>query len=184
MIQLGQSHVIQKKGKYVNIGTRATVKIMIANIPILQKIARFISVEISAEVVNVESGTEKCVGTGMTQVVIGIITVPICIEKPSQKKGEKVVLEKVKETEATMKKVKESEETVMKVKETEETEQKVKETGETVQKVRETEEIVKKVKETEETVKIVKEAMEAETVETEYLKAVTIAVTTMWRPNV
>lgn len=180
MIQLGQSHVIQKKGKYVNIGTRATVKIMIANIPILQKIARFISVEISAEVVNVESGTDKCVGTGMTRVATGKINVPICIKKPSQKKGEKVVLEKVKETEATMKKVKESEETVMKVKETEDTVQKVKETGETVQKVRETEEIVKKVKETEETVKIVKEAMEAETVETEYLKAVTIAVTTMW----
>ena len=180
MIQLGQSHVIQKKGKYVNIGTRATVKIMIANIPIPQKIAIFISVEISAEVVNVESGTDKCVGTGMTRVATGKINVPICIKKPSQKKGEKVVLEKVKETEATMKKVKESEETVMKVKETEDTVQKVKETGETVQKVRETEEIVKKVKETEETVKIVKEAMEAETVETEYLKAVTIAVTTMW----
>ena len=94
---------------------------MIANIPILQKIARLISVEISAEVVIVESGTEKCVGTGMTQVVIGIITVPICIEKPSQKKGEKVVAKKVKETEEVVKKVKESEDIVKKVKETGET---------------------------------------------------------------
>lgn len=170
MIQLGQSQVVQKTGKSVNIGTRATVKIVIANIPILQKIARFISVEISAEVVNVESGTEKCVGTGMTQVVIGIITVPICIEKPSQKKGEKVVAKKVKETEEVVKKVKESEDIV----------KKVKETGETVQKVKETEEIVKKVKETGETVQKAKEAMEAETVETEYLKAVIIAVMAMW----
>ena len=121
MIYLGQSQVFQKKGKCVNIGTGATVKIVIVNILILQKIARFISVEISAEVVNVESGTEKCVGTGMTQVVIGIITVPICIEKPSQKKGEKVVAKKVKETEEVVKKVKESEDIVKKVKETGET---------------------------------------------------------------
>ena len=167
MIYLGQSQVFQKKGKCVNIGTGATVKIVIANILILQKIARFVLVEISAEVVNVESGTEKCVGTGMTQVVIGRFTVPICIEKPSQKK---VVAKKVKETEEVVKKVKESEDIV----------KKVKETGETVQKVKETEEIVKKVKETGETVQKAKEAMEAETVETEYLKAVIIAVMAMW----
>ena len=143
---VGQSQVIQKKGKCVNIGTGATVKTVIANIPILQKIARFISVEISAEVVNVESGTEKCVGTGMTKVATDKNSVPICIKKPSQNKGattaikqgtvtkvmevevkvkranrEKVVEKKVKETEETVKKVKESEETVKKVKETGET---------------------------------------------------------------
>ena len=131
MIQLGQSQVIQKKGKCVNIGTGATVKIVIANISILQKIARFISVEISAEVVIVESGTEKCVGTGMTKVATGKNSVPIYTKKSSQKKrattaltqgtvtkvevdvkvekanGEKVVMTKVKETAETEKKVKE-----------------------------------------------------------------------------
>ena len=150
MIQLGQSQVIQKKGKCVNIGTGATVKIVIANISILQKIVRFISVEISAEVVIVESGTEKCVGTGMTKVATGKNSVPIYIKKSSQKKGATTTLKqgtvtKVMEVDVKVEKANGEKVVVKKVKETVETEKKVKETVETEKKVKESEETVKKV---------------------------------------